>query len=82
MGVVQEFTTWCGMEINVLNIFLLAIDEDQKLKESLLALDVRINGERLKTLARDINDTCLYLDCWGTGNSDMSATGEVVRGKS
>jgi len=44
------------MEINILNIFLLAIDEDQKLKESLLALNVRIHGKLLKTL--DINDMC------------------------
>jgi len=26
--VVQEFTTWCGMEINVKKTFLLVIDDD------------------------------------------------------
>ena len=43
------------------------------------APDLRIDGERLKTL--DINDTCWYLGYWGTGNGDMSATREVVREK-
>ena len=43
------------------------------------APDLRINGERLKTL--DITDTCRYLHYWGTGNGDMSTTREVVRGK-
>jgi len=41
--------------------------------------DLRIHGERLKTL--DINDACRYLGYWGTGNIDMSATREVVREK-
>jgi len=41
--------------------------------------DLRINGQSLKTL--DINDACRYLCYWGTGNGDMSATREVVRGK-
>ena len=43
------------------------------------ASDLRINGERLKTL--DINDVCQYLGYWGTGNGDKSATREVVREK-
>jgi len=29
----------------------------------------------------DINDACLYLAYWGTGNCDMSVTREVVREK-
>ena len=40
------------------------------------APDLRINGERLKTL--DINDACRYLGYSGRGNGDMSATREVV----
>jgi len=48
----------------------------QKRRESTPAPDLRINGERLKTL--DINDACQYLGYWGTGNGDMSATREVV----
>ena len=28
LDVVQEFTTWCGMEINVTKTFLLVIDKD------------------------------------------------------
>ena len=60
----QEFTTWCSMEINVEKIWLLVIDKDRKRRESMLAPDLRINGERLKTL--DINDACRYLGYWGT----------------
>jgi len=59
--------------------FLLVIDKDRKRMESIPAPDLRINGERLKTL--DINDACRYLGYWGTGNGDISATREVVRQK-
>jgi len=59
--------------------FLLVIDKDQKRRESVPAPDLRINGERLKTL--DINDACRHLGHWGTGNGDMSATREVVHEK-
>jgi len=79
LDVVQEFTTWCGMKINVKKTFLLVIDMDRKRRKSTLAPDLRINSERFKTL--DINDACRYLDYWGTGNGDMSATREVVREK-
>jgi len=79
LDVVQESTTWCGMEINVEKTFLLVIDKDRKRRESMPAPDLRINGERLKTL--DINDGCWYLGYWGIGNGDMSATREVVREK-
>jgi len=67
------------MEINVRKTFLLVIDKNRKRRESTPAPDLRINGERLKTL--DINDACWYLGYWGTGNGDMSATREVVREK-
>jgi len=30
LDVVQEFTTWCGMKINVTKTFLLVIDKDRK----------------------------------------------------
>jgi len=79
LDVVQEFTTWCGMEINVQKTFLLVIDKDQKQRESVPAPDLRINGERLKTL--DINDACRYLSYCHTGKGDMSATREVAREK-
>jgi len=39
--------------------FLLVIDKDRKRRESIPALDLRINGEHLKTL--DIKDACRYL---------------------
>ena len=58
---------------------MLVIDKDRTRRESTLAPDLRIHGERLKTL--DINDACRYLGYWGTGNGDMSATREVVRDK-
>ena len=60
---------------------LFIIDKDGKRRKSAPAPDLRINGERLKTL--DINDACWYLanGYWGTGNGDMSATREVVREK-
>ena len=77
LDVVQEFTTWCGMEINVKRTFLLVIDKDRKRRESTLAPDLRIHGERLKT--PDIHDACRCLGYWGTGNGYMSATREVVR---
>jgi len=79
LDVMQEFTTWCGMEINLKKTFFIVIDKDRKRSESTPALDQRINGERLKTI--DINDACRYLGYWGTGNGDMSATREVVREK-
>jgi len=79
LDVVQDFTTWCGMEINVKKTFLLVIDKDRKRRESMPAPDLRINCELLKTL--NINDACRYLGHWGTGNGDMSATREVVREK-
>jgi len=73
---VQEFTTWCGMEMKVKKTFLLIIFKDLKRRESMPALDLRINGERLKTL--DIYFACRYTGYWGTRNGDMSATREVV----
>jgi len=59
LDVVQKFTTWCGMEINVKKTFVLVIDKDRKRRESTPAPDLKINGEHLKTL--DINDACRYL---------------------
>ena len=34
LDMVQEFTTWCGMEINIEKNFLLVIDKDQKRRET------------------------------------------------
>jgi len=41
--------------------FLLVIDKDQKQWESMPAPDVRINGERVKTLDINAYDACRYL---------------------
>jgi len=35
LDVVQEFTTWCGIEINAKKTFLLVIDKDRKRRESM-----------------------------------------------
>ena len=76
LNVVQRFTTWCSMEINVRKTFLLVIDKDGKRRESMPAPDLSINGERLKSLK--IKDACRFQDFWGTGNGDMSTTREIV----
>jgi len=52
----------------------IVIDKDRKQRARIP--DLRIHGERLKTL--DINDVCQYLGNWGTGNGNMSATRQVV----
>jgi len=77
--VVQDFTTWCGMEINVKNTVLLVIDKDRQQRESMPAPDLKIHGEILTTL--DINDACRFLGYWESGNGDVSATREVVCAK-
>ena len=79
LNVVQTFTTWCSMEINVMKTFKLVIDKDEKRRESMPAPDLSINGEPFETLK--INDACRFLDYWGTGNGDMSATREICREK-
>ena len=40
LDVVQQFTTWCGMEINVKKTFLLVIGKDRKRRESTPAPDL------------------------------------------
>jgi len=71
-------TITCPLD-HVKETFLLVIDKDQKQRECIPAIDLRINGKHLKTL--EINDACQYLSYWGTGKSDMSATREVVCSK-
>ena len=75
LNVVQEFTAWCGMQINVKKTYLLVIDNYKKHSKQLLT----INRETLQ--AMNLNDACRYLGYWGTRNSDMRATKEVVRQK-
>jgi hypothetical protein len=76
LNVVQEFTAWCGMQINVKKTHLSVIDNDKKQEPAPL---LTINGETLQ--AMNLDDTCRYLGYWGTGNGDMRATKEVVRQK-
>jgi len=76
LDVLQDFTTWCVVEINFKKTFLLVIDKDRKRRESMPAPDLRINGECLKKF--EINEACRYLDYWGTGNGDMSTIREAV----
>jgi len=77
LKVVQEFTAWCGMQINVKKTYLLVIDNDKKLREQEPAPLLTINGESLQ--AMDLDDACRYLGYWGLGNGDMRATKELVR---
>jgi len=79
LNVVQDFTTWCGMQINVKKMYLLVIDNEKKCREQEPAPLLTINGETLQ--AMNLDDACRYLGYWGTGNGDMRATKEVVRQK-
>jgi len=79
LTVVQEFTAWCGMQINVKKKHLLVIDNDKKRREQEPAPLLTIKGETLQ--AMNLDDACRYLGYWGTGNGDMKATKEVFRQK-
>ena len=74
---VQEFTAWCGMQINVKKTYLLVIDNDEKLREQEPAPLLTINGKTLQAI--NLDDACRYLGYWGTGNGNMKATKEAVR---
>jgi len=76
LNVVQEFTAWCGMQINVKKTYLLVIYNDKKRREQEPAPLLTINGETLQ--AMHLDDACRYLRYRGTGNGDMRATKEVV----
>jgi len=78
-NVVQEFTAWCGMQINVKKMRLLVVDNDKRRREQEPAPLLTINGETLQVM--NFNDACRYLGYWGTGNGDTKATEEVVRQK-
>jgi len=72
LNVVQEFTAWCGMQINVRKTDLFVIDNDKRRREQEPAPLLTINGENLQ--ATNLDDACRYLGYWGTGNGDMRAT--------
>jgi len=57
----------------------LVIDNDKKRREQKPApiLPVIINEETIQAM----NDACIYLRYWGTGNGDIRVTKEVVRQK-
>ena len=77
LNVVQEFTAWCGMQINVEKTYLLVIDNDKKRRWQEPAAPLTINGETLQ--AMNLVDARRYLGFRGTGNGDVRATKEVVR---
>ena len=56
LNVVQKYTEWCGMKINVKKKFLLVIDNDKKRRKETPAPELEINGERLQTMHLD--ETC------------------------
>jgi len=67
------------MQINVKKMYLLVINNHKKRREQEPAPLFTINREPLQ--AMDLDDACRYLQYWGTGNGDMTATKEVVRQK-
>ena len=78
LNVVQEFTAWCEMQINVKKTHVLIIDNGKKCREQEPAPLWTINGETLPA-AMNFDDACRYVVYWGTGNGDIRATKEVVR---
>ena len=78
-NVVQEFTAWCGMQIDLKKMYLLVVNNHKKRREQEPALLLTIDGEILQAI--NLNDACRYLGYWGKGNGDMRATKEVVRQK-
>ena len=76
LGVVQEFTEWCGMKINVEKTFLLLVGKDQKRREDAQAPKLWINGKRFNTKIE--GQVCRYLGYWGTGDGDMMAAKVLV----
>ena len=69
LNVVQEFTAWCGMQINVKKTYLLVLDNNKKRREQEPAPLLTINGETLQ--AMNLDDACRYLGYWGTGNTGI-----------
>jgi len=58
---VQEFTVWCGMQINVKKTYLLVIDNDKKRTEQEPVPLLTIHGETLQAMNLDDRDACKYL---------------------
>ena len=48
LNVAQEFTAWCGMQINLKKTYLLVIHNDKKRREQEPAPLLTINGETFK----------------------------------
>jgi len=59
LNVVQEFTVWCGMQINVKKTYLLVIDNDKKSREQEPSPRLTIKGGTLQ--AMNLDDACRYL---------------------
>jgi len=59
LNVVQEYTAWCGMRINVKETYLLVIDNDKKCREQELAQLLTINEETVEVM--NLDDACRYL---------------------
>jgi len=79
LKVVQEFTAWCAMQINVKTTYLLVIYNDKTHREQESAPLLTISRAKLQLM--NLDDACRYLGYWGTGNGNMRATKEVVRQK-
>jgi len=66
-NVVQEFTTWCGMEINVKKTYLLATDSNKKRREQEPAPLLTINGETLQAII-----LMTRADIWDIGSRETA----------
>jgi len=55
LNVVQEFTVWCEMHINVKKPYLLVTDNDKKRREQEPAPLLTINGETLQATFGELN---------------------------
>ena len=56
LNVVQEFTAWCGMQINVKKTYLLVINHDKKRREQEPALLLTINGDTLQAMNLNLDN--------------------------
>jgi len=62
INVVQEFTAWGEIQINVRKTYLLVIDNDKKRREQEPAPLLTINGETLQAMNLDV--ACRYVGYW------------------
>jgi len=65
-NVVQEFTAWCGMQIDLKKMYLLVVNNHKKRREQEPALLLTIDGEDLQRT--NLNDACSLMISGILGN--------------